>query len=164
MTTSGAFASLAHSRAEHDARLAAYCQPASVLWHPASGIPSARPLHPACQGMALATAVGIALAFLSSRPASCPPSTSRVPALILSRRLRRLRAQSDYMANSGSIVPPSKCSVRPAASLSDRPGTVRLGMWSYSRIVRSATGRTPGGEHSAARARTTSAAAMPPKP
>ena len=33
---------------------------------------------PGMPGPALATAVGTALAFLASRPASCPPSTSRV--------------------------------------------------------------------------------------
>ena len=85
--------------------------------------------------------------------AGVPAVTSRVvsavhvplPSLDLSRRLRRFRAQSDYMANSGSIVPPSKRSVGPAASLGDRPGTARLGMWSYSRIVRSTMGRTAGG-------------------
>jgi hypothetical protein len=36
----------------------------------------------------------------------------------------------------------------------DRPSAARFGMWTKRRIVRSATGRTPGGEYSAARAAT----------
>jgi hypothetical protein len=41
---------------------------------------------PGVPGPALATAVGTALAFLASRPASCPPSTSRVAGGLTAKR------------------------------------------------------------------------------
>ncbi len=78
--------------------------------------------------------------FARPRPASRPD---------LSPRLLRLRAQHFLLSNVRLIGLPCRRSVRPAHSLRLASGHARSGMWTEESIVRSATGRTKGGEISA---------------
>ena len=77
--------------------------------------------HPVCQGSALAMAAGTALAFLPSRPASCPPSTSRFPALICHAGcVGSAHNQTIWPIAAQSSLRPSVPSVRPLPSATVR--------------------------------------------
>jgi hypothetical protein len=119
------------------------------------------PLHPWCQARRwrrrARRARGRRRCGGLRQPASRPRPTSLVqfarprPAsrADLSPRLLRLLAQSAILSNSGSIRPAGQVCRAASRFPHDRPSAARFGMWTKWRIVRSATGRTAGGEHRA---------------